>query len=790
MRTNLFFLSLLGLGIMAAMPVRADKVAQFDMTLHNGRIEENISGQTFEVLGNFAPENVAGVVGQALRFDGYTSHVKASLGQVLPRQTASATVSMWVAMPSYPIIQLDTDTPVQTPVISCLNTEEKTGFGLYLGSDGKYSFRTYIQGWPVNIAVATPLPTYQWCCLTAVLDENTHTLTLYNNGEQVGSARANGTLSFSPCDLYMGQGKETNMNGPFELMSYNGLIDEITIWNTPLPLTQIQEWKTSKAPDLDIPASRFESDLLRPRFHAMPAAAWTNECHGMYFSDGRYHLFFQKNADGPYMARLHWGHLSSADLCHWREERIALAPCNWYDVKGCWSGCIFSDPIITDDKPSIIYTAVNYSKAMIAQATPLTDNLDIWTKNPANPIIASRPNGLSDDFRDPYFFRTDKDAYMIVGTSVQGTGATTLHKYMPNSGTWTNTGDIFFQGATAATDGKFWEMPTITRMPSGQWLFTATPLSTAQGVKTLYWTGSIGADGTFQPSASSALPHQVEMCAGKGFGLLSPTIYNKDNRTIALGIVPDKLPASTNWRLGWAHCYSLPRQWSIGTDGSLVQRPADELKALRTAQLYHQQAITLDGTVQLTTHEGRSAEALGNFIVGSNPFGFKVLAQDQAAGIITYNPDNGQLVVDFSTLPRLDNDSGDFDGIYSCTLPEKPAVGSELTLQVFIDHSILDIFVNNRWATSIRVFPTSTEPMALEAFSQGRTQVTSLDVWILNGGEEGTSIPKIAHDTPSVHRDIYNIQGVKVKQKATNDQAESCLPVGVYIMNGKKILVR
>ncbi|MDE6399408.1 MAG: hypothetical protein K2L68_00925, partial [Muribaculaceae bacterium] len=26
---------------------------------------------------------------------------------------------------------------------------------------------------------------------------------------------------------------------------------------------------------------------------------WTNECHGMYYSEGRYHLFFQKNGDFP-----------------------------------------------------------------------------------------------------------------------------------------------------------------------------------------------------------------------------------------------------------------------------------------------------------------------------------------------------------------------------------------------------------------------------------------------------------------------------------------------------------
>mgnify|MGYP002622380194 CR=1 FL=1 len=40
----------------------------------------------------------------------------------------------------------------------------------------------------------------------------------------------------------------------------------------------------------------------------------TNEIHGMTYSRDRYHVFFQKNANGPYMSRLHWGHISSESL--------------------------------------------------------------------------------------------------------------------------------------------------------------------------------------------------------------------------------------------------------------------------------------------------------------------------------------------------------------------------------------------------------------------------------------------------------------------------------------------
>ena len=68
----------------------------------------------------------------------------------------------------------------------------------------------------------------------------------------------------------------------------------------------------------------------------------TNETHGMTYSRGRYHVFFQKNANGPYMSRLHWGHISSENLYDWQEKPIAVYPGEPFDLKGCWSGCTYN----------------------------------------------------------------------------------------------------------------------------------------------------------------------------------------------------------------------------------------------------------------------------------------------------------------------------------------------------------------------------------------------------------------------------------------------------------------
>lgn len=128
---------------MAATTASADLVAHFPMDVRSGQIQDVVSGSRFGVEGHFAPENVDGAVaGKALRFDGYTSWVDATVGDIVPEGSRQMSVSLWVAVPCYPIIKIDQNTPEMTPIVTCLNETDKTGFGFYIGFDGRYSFRT------------------------------------------------------------------------------------------------------------------------------------------------------------------------------------------------------------------------------------------------------------------------------------------------------------------------------------------------------------------------------------------------------------------------------------------------------------------------------------------------------------------------------------------------------------------------------------------------------------------------------------------------------------------------
>lgn len=51
---------------------------------------------------------------------------------------------------------------------------------------------------------------------------------------------------------------------------------------------------------------------------------------------------------------LNWGHATSTDLLHWKQQPPALKPDpGWHDTDGCFSGCATVD---TDGVPAILYT--------------------------------------------------------------------------------------------------------------------------------------------------------------------------------------------------------------------------------------------------------------------------------------------------------------------------------------------------------------------------------------------------------------------------------------------------
>ena len=708
----------------------------------DGYVTESVKNKSFTVRGKHA-DNVDGVVGKAIRMDGYSSYMQIPMTNY-QMSGQKVSISFWTVCQTYPMMVLDIAGNQEAAIISCLDDANKKGFAFFLYSQGKYGFTCYINGQKKTLSPAALFPKQQWVHLCATIDGTSGAVTLYQNGQSVATAHAQGSFNAPTGNLLIGKSTNDVKADQFYLNTFNGAIDEVAIYNDVLTTAEIAQLATNHSQasilnSLNIPASHWEYEITRPRHHAMPAANWMNESHGMAYADGKYHVFFQKNGNGPYMSRLHWGHVTSTDLCNWTEDLIAIAPEKAYDIKGCWSGCVFTDQTITHGEPWILYTGVNNARATINMARPVDEGLVSWNKATNNPVINGTPDGYSADFRDPYFFRSGNDAYCIVGTSRNGVASTSLHKYNTSTKVFDYTGYPFFTGNNTGQCGTFFEMPNITPMGNNKWLFTATPLGTAQGVKTIYYVGSINSNGTFSTTQSAPKTVELSGMARDGYGLLSPTILQKDGKTIALGIVPDKLPSNQNYNMGWAHTLSLPREWSIDAQGELVQKPYSGLTALRSQNTITYDERTLNGELPLDPVSGFEVEVEATFTVSSKPFGIKILkAANGTACKVFYNPSTKMFTIDCSSVARKDNDGGIFNGVYTSALPANIGIGQTMKIHLFFDHSVLDVFINDRWATSVRIFPTSTSATGVCLFAEGATELQSVSAWTMKANEDPT----------------------------------------------------
>ena len=211
---------------------------------------------------------------------------------------------------------------------------------------------------------------------------------------------------------------------------------------------------------------------------------------------------------------------------------------------------------------------------------------------------------------------------------------------------------------------------------------------------------------------------------------------------------------------------------------------------MRSAAGYAKSDFSLNGPEHLDGVEGRQAELLMVAKADSSEFGFKFFKGSTGEGVVSIDAAASRLTVDITGLDRHHNDDHSYGGVYTCSLPALLKKGEEVTLNVFVDGSVLDIFINNRWATSIRVFPTADDADTFEAFASAPTEIKALNAWTLKGGASGVTdifAPEAAVSSPS-SRDVYSADGILVRQNADPSNPLAGLPKGVYVVGGKTMM--
>jgi sucrose-6-phosphate hydrolase SacC (GH32 family) len=284
--------------------------------------------------------------------------------------------------------------------------------------------------------------------------------------------------------------------------------------------------------------------------------------------------------------------------------------------------------------------------------------------------------------------------YLIIGSAVKNAGGTALLYRSKDLVSWEYRKPLFV--GDRETSGVFWEMPIFVKVGNDHALVVCEVPGRAS-----YWVGS-WQDETFTPYSSA--PRRLELFNH----LLSPTpLIDKDGQVITMGIIPDERHPKECWTTGWAHLYSIPRVLSTDSSGHLFQRPLEGVDQWR--ELFASiPSITLqDGSAHpLENVSGICLHLRVTFIRGES-HSVSLLLRRAPEGHeqteIRYEWETARLTLDRSRSsldPQVKRD------VQQATY--FPPKDNSIHLNVFLDHSVLEVFVDDRAAFASRVYPTMT----------------------------------------------------------------------------------
>ena len=463
----------------------------------------------------------------------------------------------------------------------------------------------------------------------------------------------------------------------------------------------------------------------RPAFHLSSRIGWMNDPNGLSLYQGKYHLFYQYY---PYSSRwgtMHWGHAVTQDLLRWEYLPAALAPDQFYDKDGCFSGNALTLP---DGRQLLMYTGVTTftkpdgSKGELqTQCLAVGDGED-YEKYAGNPVLTEKdiPEGCSrNDFRDPKLWTCEDGTYrcVVANRAADETGQILL--YSSTDGfNWK------FVKVLAENHGRFgmmWECPDFFELDGKQVLICSPQDMMPSGFEYHNGNGTLCLIGDYDAQTES-FTWDHDQSVDYGIDFYAPqTILLPDGRRVMIG-----------WMQNWDTCnlrtfqekwygqMSLPREISV-KNGRLYQWPLRELEQLRTRHVacpgvYVEQEISLEGV------EGRLADISLTIHLPEYEYEYKKFAMHFAQSgeihtALSFRPYESILKIDrkFSGSRRAI--------IHQRRCQVQPDADGALHLRMILDRYSAEIFVNGGEKVLSMTFYTPLDADKISFTSDGRTPI-------------------------------------------------------------------
>ncbi len=443
------------------------------------------------------------------------------------------------------------------------------------------------------------------------------------------------------------------------------------------------------------PRQRIDADPLRPHYHFLPPANWMNDPNGLIAWNGQYHLFYQHNPLAAHWGAIHWGHAATPDLLHWEHYPIALAPTpGTPDADGCWSGCAVNN----DGVPTLIYTGKSGDQETTCLATG-DDALRTWHKYPGNPIIAGPPARLDAvGFRDHRVWREGDEWYQIIGSGIRGVGGAALLYTSRDLVHWEYQHPLCVGDGTT---GEMWECPDFFPLGDKHVLI----VSTLPARSVLAFVGDFR-DNVFRPERMTPLD------GGDCFYAPQTLLDNRGHR-ILLGWLQETRTAEQQDAAGWSGALSLPRELSLGNDGALHVAPMPELASLRSAHHHSQHRLPSDIPQPITHPAHVQCEMRIEFappIVGAR--GLALSLGEGAGRSIIYDAVRGAVALRHTA-------AHDSAGIRPEEVPLAHSPDEPLCFHVFLDRSVIEVFIAERVSVTSRIYPTANQALSIKLLAEG-----------------------------------------------------------------------
>ena len=703
-----------------------------------------------------------GISGGCLLLDGTSTYITYNRNDITVEGPA-LTVQAWIAPRMFEWddpYAADNGADSLTGIVSQSNKANKQGFILGYERFGRLSFQVGTgDDWLTVWSNGDNLQKYEWNLVTATFDSKAGEMCLYLNDTLVASRSVPSGAEIAGANrttLVVGRNVEGERLTAGYLNVASGYIDEVKLYSTALSSDEISSYYGSvTVPEIEFSEIWLQNilgdDYTRTQFHGGPYQFWMNEPHAPVYYNGMYHLFYQANMTGSYWRNICWGHFVSTDMVNWKPIKEAITPTEDSVVPdGVWSGGATLD---ANGVPLLFFTAGNdgfrdvaglISNQNIGVAYPadLTDpELTDWVIYDELAVIQKAGQGRAGEFRDPAIWKEGDTWCMVVcsGSTTSNGGSALLYTTdtleLKSDGTidmdWQYKGVVYEMQNQSVLYGTSWELPIILPVSNEAGTITKyffcispAPASSADN-KAYYWVGGFDVNtGKFTPDdAFQGEPHLLDYGANVFTGP-SCIVDPVSGDIYMFSIMQDQRGAAEQGASGWAHTVGLARKIWLKDDGSdLMIAPIDALHELEEEVLINESNLTLDAAnaALAAVDEDMLYIRLVANVSGASEFGIN-MKQGGKWDCTTYRYD----VAAETIYGRTENKGeGAKAASVSGALPNEDG---KITMEIYIDRSLVEGFFNDYKAISIRAYTDEPDSHGIDLFATGSMTIESLYV--------------------------------------------------------------